>query len=157
MPICPINKEMAGLFLDLAKTYHGYADGLFTLFISVLLGSFAFASGLVSQKSSRMKKIGKFSLSSHSLATSYVLLSFYVICFLSFRSAIVNAQSAAQELVKLYSPSCSGFNTLNKMLGFQGVDELSIILPQIGFILGSAMGILVFLYLSNVSGKAGKG
>lgn len=155
MDSCITNVEMAELFLDLAKTYHGYADDLFKLFITVLFGSFAFASGFQNKTSSKMKKIGKLSVSSHSLATASVLLSFYIICFLSFRSAIVNAQLSASQFLLLHQ-NCQGIEVLNKMLGFEKLDKLSIILPQIGFVLGAAMGIFVFLFLSNANSESKK-
>lgn len=146
------NVEMANLFLDLAKTYHNHAADLFKLFISVLLGTVAFASGFPPKTSSNIKKIGKFYVSTHSLAIASVLLSFYVICFLSFRSAIVNAQKAAGQFL-LFHKESEGFEVLDQILGFNGLDELTIVMPQVGFILGSTMGVFVFLFLTNTKVK----
>ena len=145
---CVSDPAMADLFLDLAKTYHGYADGLFRLFITVLFGSFAFASSFPIKTSSKLTNIGKFHVTSTSLATASVLLSFYMICFLSFRSAIVNAHLAASQFLSFHQ-NCEGVEVLNKMLGFESLNRLSLVLPQVGFILGSTMGVLVFLYLTN--------
>lgn len=145
---CVTDAAMASLFLDLAKTYHGHADGMFRLFITVLFSSFAFASGFPMTNIGKKWRFGNAHVSTPSLAVAFVLMSFYIISFMSYRSAIVNAHRSASEFVTFHRP-CKGLDVLKSMLGFEGSNIWSLWLPQVGFVLGSIMGVLVFIYLAN--------
>ena len=143
-----IDKQIASVFLDLAKTYHNYADNLFKTFITVLFSSFAFASGFPMSKIGRSISILNKNLSIPSLAVGVVLMSFYAISYFTFSNSINSAAAAANELVNLYKDCPSGL-ALQSVLPSTQHDWLKLNLPKVGYIIGSTMGVFVFIWLAN--------
>lgn len=150
MSACSINKEMVNLLLDLAKTYHDHATGIFNTFITVLFSSLAFASGFPMADFGSSKKFWNMTLSLPSLAMAGALLSFYVISFIAFHQSITSATSAVDEIFKL-SSNCNQYDALKKVFNYD--DETGKVrqslLPQFGFIIGSVIGTVVFMWLAN--------
>jgi hypothetical protein len=143
MSACSINMEMVNLLLDLAKTYHDHATGIFNTFITVLFGSLAFSSKFPMTDFGSSKKFWNMTLSFPSLAMAGALSSFYLVSFIAFDESITNAKSAVKEILKL-SSNCNPYDALKEVFNYQ--DSL---LPQLGFIIGSVIGTVVFVWLAN--------
>ncbi len=143
--LAAVDETSSKLFFDLAKIFQDSAADRFKLFITVLLGSIAFASALPMGDIGSKRKILKMSISMPSLAVGFVFLSFYIINFFSFSSAIDSAVSAAEQLVAASKEA----DELRKILPSCQNKFSTVELPKIGYGLGSLMGFIVFLWIAN--------
>ena len=143
---------MIGYLLTMSTTTANNATTVFNMFLTVVFGSFAFAAAIP------LKDIGRpliFGLSTSSLCIGFSLLSFYIISFLSFNDSVQIAIAIFKELQEIFN-EChvetesikSILSTQREFFGFQ--------LISIGFMIGSSIGLITFLWISNVERKPKK-
>jgi len=145
------NAHMIDYLVNMSTATTSNATTVFNMFLTVVFGSFAFAAAIP------LKNIGKsyFNLSTSSILVGFSLLSFYIISYLSFNDSVRITIVALKELQEIFS-KChvktdlieSILSTEREFLGFQ--------LISIGFIIGSLIGLSVFLWISNVERKPKK-
>ena len=124
------------------------ATTVFNMFLTVVFGSFAFAAAIP------LKNIGKsyFSLSISSLWVGFSLLSFYIISFISFNDSVLNAIVALKELQAIFSECHVKTESIKSILSTER-EYFGLQLISIGFLIGSSIGLGVFLWISNVDRK----
>ena len=139
-----MSQENFDSLLSAATTYGSQVTATFNLFLTVAFGSLAFAAA------KPLGNIGSqfLGFSTTSLVMALVLLSFYIICFLSFRKAEKHLNSLLFELHErvekwgIHQGAVDAFKPNN-----QSIFGLS--LPSFGFVLGSTGCLLIFVWVSN--------
>jgi len=122
------------------------------MFLTVVFSSLAFAAAIP------LKDIGRpfiFGLSTSSLWIGFSLLSFYIISFLSFNDSVQNAIVALKELNEIFNECHVKTESIKSILSTER-EFFGIQLISIGFIIGSSIGLGVFLWISNVERKPKK-
>ena len=129
--------------LQATTAYISNMTTIFNTFLTVVFGSLAFAAA------KPLKGIGGdfLSFSGASWAFFVVLLAFYIISFLSFLDSERHANALFKELHKmavdwdLSEEALRAFNPTKYVCGVS--------LPSIGFVIGAAGNLAIFMWLSN--------
>jgi len=143
-----MTQEQFDSLLTAASTYANQVNATFNLFLTVALSSLAFAAALP------LDKIGgeflNTGLSSSSLLMGSVLFSFYLICFISFIKSQYHLNSLLFELQEHVEKWDVKQRAIDAFTPHPPI-FLKLSLPSIGFLIGSAGCLFVFLWVSNVA------
>ncbi len=146
------NKLMIDYLVTMSTTTANNATTVFNMFLTAVFGSFAFAAGIPLKNIGRPINFLIFSLSTSSLWVGFSLLSFYIISFISFNDSVLNAIVALRELQDIFYNCGVKTESVKAILSTER-DFFGLQLISIGFIIGSSIGLGVFLWISNVDRK----
>jgi hypothetical protein len=138
-----------GFLLSAAEGYASLASNIFSMFLTVMFSSFAFAAALPLRNIGTRIKIFSISLSSSSIWIGASLLAFYIISFTSFYKTTEKAEKLIGAIRSILD---KGVNINQDVIEVFKTDPeiiLGLGLPSIGFIIGSAIGLSIFLWVTN--------
>ena len=137
------------ILMTAATSYADIVATLFNLFLVVVFGSLGFAASISLKSIGKTYRFYNFSCSSSSLIIAAALFAFFIICFISFQSSTENLRIVLTELhLQIDSWPLKDRNTLSAFKPSElFVGKLG--LPDIGFIIGSALTLIGFLLISN--------
>ncbi|MFT6791168.1 MAG: energy-coupling factor transporter transmembrane protein EcfT [Cellvibrionaceae bacterium] len=138
-----------GFLLSAAEGYASMASNIFSIFLTVMFSSFAFAAALPLRNIGARIKIFSLRLSSSSIWIGVSLLAFYIISFTSF----YKTTEKAKTLIGVIRSMLDKGTNINKdvLQAFETDPDvmLGLGLPSIGFIIGSTIGLSIFLWITN--------
>jgi hypothetical protein len=143
-----MNDEL-GFLLSAAQGYSSQASNIFSLFLTVMFSSFAFAAALPLRNIGTRITIFSISLSSSSIWMGASLFAFYIISFGSF---YISMGKAEKFIGAIRSILCKRANINQDVLeAFKTHPDviLGLGFPSIGFIVGSTIGLSIFLWVTN--------
>ena len=141
--------ELFNFYLATAVGFATQASSIFNLFITVMFSSFAFAAALPMRNIGRPKIIFNNHFSKSSMWVGFSLLSFYVISFISFQQCSRKAEEMF-EVIKLYSESRKLPEAVQAVFETNQYFAPGWGLPSFGYIIGSAIGLGIFMWVTNV-------
>lgn len=144
-----MNNPSIEYLLTIVGTTSSNAMTVFNMFITVAFGSFAFATGLP------MKNIGRsiFGLSTTSITVGFSLLAFYIISFIAFHDLISSVEVTIKELHGIVNKCGEKIEVIELMLS-NDRKIFGIHLASFGFIVGSTISWIVFLWIANADRKS---
>ncbi|AEJ02830.1 hypothetical protein Nit79A3_3092 [Nitrosomonas sp. Is79A3] len=148
-----MNNPTIGHLLTIVGTTSSNAMTVFNMFITVAFGSFAFATGLPMKNIGRSIKFFNFGLSTTSITVGFSLLAFYIISFISFNDFISSAVVTIKDLHRIVNKCGEEIEVIELMLS-NDRKIFGIYLASFGFIVGSAISWIVFLWIANADRKS---
>jgi hypothetical protein len=143
-----------GFLLSAAQGYTSLASNIFSIFLTVMFSSFAFAAALPLRNIGTRITIFSIRLSSSSIWIGASLLAFYIISFGSFYVSTAKAEkligairSILEKEANINPDVLDAFKTHPDVV-------LGLGLPSIGFIIGSTIGLSIFLWVTNAERSA---
>jgi hypothetical protein len=138
-------------YLAAANAYASQATSVFNMFLTVLFGSLAFAAAMSLKDIGNQVNIYKinFNVSTSSLLIGSALLSFYIISFIVFHSLSMKANVlivAMLEKAEIESISSDVVSSLSESTP----EVAGLVLPSFGFLVGSLLSLVAFMWLANV-------
>lgn len=146
---CLNNNPIIEHLLTLTTALVSNATTIFNMFLTVVFGSFAFAATVSLRNIGRLINFKIFKLSTSSIWMGGSLLAFYVISFQSFNSSVKLAIASVKDIQQRLD-FCGEKTQIFKLIFSDEWTLLGLQLPSLGFIIGSATGLGIFLWISNI-------
>ncbi len=140
--------EQLNFYLSAATAYADQASNIFNMFLTVLFSSFGFAAAFPLRDIGKRINIFSWSLSTSSLYIGVTLLAFYSISFITFNDTFNKAEALIVAIQNQGSVEQLSEQALGTFSTFT-YQVMGLGLPSIGFIIGSTIGLIIFMWLTN--------
>lgn len=152
-----MDSDQVSILMTAATNYANSMNAIFTMLLTVIFGSLAFSAAISLRDIGRPYKLFGGTVSSSSILISVMLLAFYGISFYMFE------QSAGELRVLLNELYCQTFswefaNDITHEAFSPGTPSpfFDLGYPSVGYVIGSFLGLVSFIWLSNVDRSSRK-